>query len=208
MKRIYICLIFVLCLSGSTQAQTEVTLFRQGLALQKAGRLEEAIQSYEKAIALDNDYADAHYQLGRVYYLQATRKNNVKEITGQHEKLFPKQQYVPKWKYGKKELDLAIKEFEEVVRIEPEAADALFMLGLLNHNKGLYDTAIEWHKKAINVSRYSADALDARHDIALIYYHIKNNDAAAIELLRTNLEIYQFHSLSKELLELIENKSK
>lgn len=208
MKRVAGWLVVALCTAGSVQAQTARAYYREGYEHQKAGRLEDAIESYKKAIALNKDYGDAHYQLARVYYFQSKTKNGLAaegertEVETGH----PTHQYVPKWDKGIEELDSAIKEFEEVARIEPKAPDALFMLGLLNHNRGRYDVAIAWHKKAIAASPRSPDAQDARHDSALIYYVIKKDQTVAVALLKENLEINPSHTASARLLGQIEKE--
>lgn len=207
LKSVFIWFIITLYASISVHAQTASDLYREGYGHQRAGRLDEAIQSYRKAIELNKDYADAHYQLGRTYYLQAKEKNRIVSYAEPVvENGLPIQTYNPKWEHGLDELDLAIIEFEEVVRIEPKEPDANSMLGLLNHNRGRYDVAIEWHKKAIALAPTSLDAQDSRHDLALIYYFIKKDEATAITLLKKNLEINPSNNPSKLLLSQIEKK--
>src|SRR5262249_51230585 len=41
-----------------------------GLALQSKGRLDEAANAFHQAIALEPDYAEAHHQLGRIFFAQ------------------------------------------------------------------------------------------------------------------------------------------
>ena len=45
------------------------TAYQRGLALQKEQRTEEAIQAYQKAISLDPEHGNAHYELGWSYWV-------------------------------------------------------------------------------------------------------------------------------------------
>jgi len=207
MKRLFGLLTVLFCIATLLHAQTETQFYNEGYRHQQAGRLQDAILSYKKAIGLNNDNGDAHYQLGRVYYLLASEKNeNMSNGQTTTESGHPTQAYIQKWEKGTDELALAIKEFEEVARIEPMAADAIFMLGLLNHNLGLYDAAIGWHRKAVAVSPGSPDAQDARHDMALIHFFIKKDTTAAIALLKDCLEINPDHLPSIKLMRQIQQE--
>jgi len=50
--------------AGQDKPDDPVTLYNQGVELAKKGQLDDAIASYQKALALHPDYALAHYNLG------------------------------------------------------------------------------------------------------------------------------------------------
>ena len=162
------------------------------------GDIDKAIVELKKAIAIDTDYADAHYNLGFMYHLKAAQKNNTKpeisftNVAGQN--------YIIRWKFGLAELDLAIKEFKEVVRLQPRAADAHFKLGLVYDNNGEYEEAISEYQKAIKLDPTGLDGLDARTNVALIYYFVQERRGEAIKELKAVLIIKPDHAIAKKAL--------
>lgn len=48
--------------------QTAESHFNNGIALAKAGRVEEAIEAYKQAIRIKPDHFDAHSNLGQLYF--------------------------------------------------------------------------------------------------------------------------------------------
>lgn len=102
----------------------ESSTLRSELAatLFRAGSFTEAITECRKAIALDKNNADAHYMLG-FFTLRLAGAN------------------------GKKQLQEAIKEFEEVIRIDPEDPRGYYSLGQIYLGEKDYDTAIKYLEK-------------------------------------------------------------
>ncbi len=49
------------------RANDPVLLFNIGVALEDSGRFREALQSYERCIEHDPDFADAHFNAARIY---------------------------------------------------------------------------------------------------------------------------------------------
>ena len=104
--------------------QQAIELYNKGSFYLEHSMLEDAILAYKKALEIDPDFAEAHYNLGRVYYFVASCANNTNPdpsglvvITGS-----PTQQYKPRWEKGLIELGLALKEFQEVARLQPGSA--------------------------------------------------------------------------------------
>ena len=164
---------------------------QRGWTLYERGEYDKAIAEYKKAIEIDNDYADAHYILGYIYHLQAAHKNEV--MPRKLNTDFPVQNYKSKWEYGLEELDLAMREFKEVIRIEPDAADAHFKLGVVYDNKGEYEKAISEYYKTIELDPQGPDGLDARGNLALIYYAVYGKEDEAIRILEELLKIDPNH---------------
>lgn len=168
----------------------------------RRGEIDKAIVELKKAIEIDPDYADAHYNLGFLYHYKAAQKNNTKpgltftDVAGQT--------YIKKWKFGHEELDLAIKELKEVVRLQPNAADAHFKLGLVYDNKGDYEKAIFEYQKAISFDPTGLDGQDARTNISLIYYFVQERRNDAIKELKEVLKINPNHRIAKKTLKLFQ----
>jgi serine/threonine-protein kinase len=90
-----------------------------GYALEKTGKVDEAIACCKKAIALDPNYAVAHANLG-----------------------------ITLWD-NKRDYDAAIVCFRTVIALEPKFAGAHFSLGNVLRDKGQLEEAIDCYKKAI-----------------------------------------------------------
>ena len=52
---------------GQFRGADATACFNHGVALEDLGRLADAIAAYERALACDPDYVDAHYNLARLY---------------------------------------------------------------------------------------------------------------------------------------------
>lgn len=184
-------------------SQEAIILFNQGNTYKQQGKLAEAIAAYKKALSIDPNFADAHYNLGRTYYLQAAQANNVDPEARFATKGSPTQRYTPKWEKGLPELKLALQEFKEAAKLQPRAADIYSMLGLVFHNMGEHDKAIEFNNRAIELDPRGLDGQDSRHDNALIYFYVKKRRDLAVQLLEENLKINPSHSASQQLLKII-----
>ncbi len=77
--------------------------------------------------------------------------------------------------YDEKKYDLAIKEFEEAIRIKPDLADAHYNLGAVYSSKGLYDLAIRQFEEA---TRIKPDFAEAYLGLGLAYHNKGLKDLA------------------------------
>ncbi|MBN1550991.1 tetratricopeptide repeat protein [bacterium] len=189
-----------ICFVSLSLAETPgQSAFNKGTLLMGQGKIDEAIAEFKKAIAIDQDHVDAHYNLGMAYHLKAAQKNNIniREIGS----TFPKQTYRTKWT-DVDELNLAIIEFKEVLRLQPNAADAHFKLGLLYDNKNDIQNALQEYREAIKLDPRGLDGQDSRANIALILFHVQGKKDEAIKELEALLEINPNHP-SKENLKLM-----
>ena len=133
-----------------------------GWALRQTGQLREAIDAFLEAVRLAPDLAEAHYQLGEIL-----------EQSGQHEEAI-------------KAYRAAVASFGAAVSRRPDAADALFSLGVALWNAGgLY-------KEIISVFR---EAIQLRPDFTDVYYGLGNalievdEREEAIDAFRKGLEL-------------------
>jgi len=153
-----------------------------GACYSEIGPVESAIDSFEKAIALNPNYAEAHYNLGvalqKLGQLDDAILSYNKALICQH--AYPDAHNnigVINLELGM--IDSAIKSFEWAVAFSPEYAEAHNNLGAAFHKMNKFDAAIEQYKKAIIINPEYAKAFNnlgvacdslELYDEALRYY--------------------------------------
>lgn len=101
--------------------------YHKGLTYDTLGLIDKAIKEYKKALEMNPNIPEAHYNLGYDYHI----KNKM--------------------------LDEAIKEYNEAIRLNPRYAEAICNMGTALNDKGLPEEAIEQYKKSIRIKpSYSA----------------------------------------------------
>ncbi len=132
-----------------------------GSFLQEKGIFDEAIQCYQKAIAVNPNFIDAHFNLGVAY-----------QQLGQHDKaVAPYQKAIdlnPENPKAHLNLGIAFKEqglydeaseaFKNALRIKPDYAMAYYNLGNVYLAKGQYNDAMDYYKKTISIDQEYAEA--------------------------------------------------
>ncbi|MCB9479573.1 MAG: tetratricopeptide repeat protein [Deltaproteobacteria bacterium] len=121
----------------------------------------------QQAINRDKHYADAHYLLGQVYLFRAAEKNRLEIKNSGFESAQNK--YVKQYLKGIDELELAKKQFQIVIQLQPKAVDAYLNLGVATDNLGEEEEAKKAYLKAIELKPYSTTARDAHNNLGLIY---------------------------------------
>jgi protein O-mannosyl-transferase len=113
-----------------------------GLALQNGGDLDGATESFERAIQLKPDYAEAHLNLGNV----KLRIGNVDEAIALYRKaidispnLAEAYNNLGVASYGKGDFDTAISSLAKAIQLKPDYGDAYYALGTSYLKRG--DTA-------------------------------------------------------------------
>jgi len=134
-----------------------------GACYSELGQIEFAINSFEKAIALNPKYIEAHYNLGVAF--QKTRKTDnaiecYKEaINGKH--AYPSaHNNLGLISLGCGNLDSAIKSFEWAIAYNPEYAEAHNNLGAAFQELNKIDEAIKQYKKAVTINPLYAQAFN------------------------------------------------
>ncbi|HIL86459.1 MAG TPA: sulfotransferase family protein [Candidatus Marinimicrobia bacterium] len=142
--------------------------------------MDDAVKSYEKAIAIKPDYADAHFNLGNILRdlgeLDGAIKSFVKTIEIMPE--YDEAQYnlgVTLQELG--QLDEAIEQYEKALSINPENADLILNLGFIYQGLGQIDEAIEQYHNALTIDPDNAKVLNnlgnAHNDLGQLDVAIK-----------------------------------
>ena len=124
-------------------------------ACQKAiGSIDSAIQSFEKAIDLKPDYAEAHYNLGVAYQ----NMNNLSDAAECYKKAIIIQPNYPAARINLGSILLrlgdyssAIESLKWAIAFNPENAEAYNNLGAVYSELQQFETAIAQYKKAVSI---------------------------------------------------------
>ena len=140
--------------------------------------MDDAVKSYEKAVAIKPDYADAHFNLGNILRdlgeLDGAIKSFVKTIEIMPE--YDEAQYnlgVTLQELG--QLDEAIEQYEKALSINPENADLILNLGFIYQSLGQIDEAIEQYDNALTIDPDNAKVLN---NLAVIFKDLDQVDEA------------------------------
>lgn len=160
----------------------------QGIALHAQGRLEEAAASYQKALALKPDFAEAHYNIGIVFNelgkLEEAAESCRKALelrpglAEAHSNLGNALQVLGK-------LDEAVASHRKALEFRPDNADWLYNLGAALQEQGMLDEAIASYRKALALKPALAEAWYNLHALLLD----AEGAAPAIECMRKAVEI-------------------
>lgn len=145
----------------TTSADEPAALFRQAVALQRAGDLNAAIRLYEALIARAPDHYDAHMNLG-VALRHAGRAAEAVERYLQAEALRP-QDPTPALSLGSAlvdlgRLDAALAAFDRAIAVQPQAASAHYRRGVVLQALQQLDDAVASYDAAIRLDPALADA--------------------------------------------------
>ncbi len=127
--------------------------YNLGNALQAQGKLDEAVKSYQKALALKADYVEAHINLGNV--LQAQGRLD-KAVEHYRKGISFKPNYAEAhYNLGtalqaQGKLDAAIDSFRKALLLKPDYAEAHYNLGNAFIDQGNLDAAVENYRKALS----------------------------------------------------------
>lgn len=120
-----------------------------------AQSLLQARDAFQKAIDLKNDYATAYYQLALTY---EQMNQNADAINTLEQSL----QHIPanldlkfelgKLYYNEGKIDLAARQFQQVVSLAPGNSNALFSLAVSDEQLGLTQQALNLYKKVLEIN--------------------------------------------------------
>ena len=172
--------------------ETPLTLVGEGKLHLQAGRMEQALAKFQRALELDPNMALAHAVLGEVYL-----KTGQVELAGQHYQravelepdspVFLNDRAIYYRRTGK--LDEARQDLERAIALKPGFALAHVNLGNVYRDLGDYNRAIEHYRSAIAID--SALAV-AYNNLAWVYADKLNaNLGEALALARRAVELSQ-----------------
>ncbi len=125
-----------------------------GITYMRLARYDDAFRELQKAIAIDPNYAKAHYNLGLVYYHKGLLDKEVEEykkaIAIDPEYKIARMNLASAY-LAKGEKALAEKEYNWVIEKEPENKKALYNLGLIYSETKRRDEAILMFERYIKL---------------------------------------------------------
>jgi lipoprotein NlpI len=155
----------------------QVYLYR-GMALEKSGQPERALEDYNQAIALDPSYSDAYLFRGMLYQKKGQADNAIKDFS-RSILLDPSSGkayfnlgviYAETGLYGQ-----AIENFSNSLTRDPTFADAYANRGIAYALSGRQDSALADFNKAIELNERSPDAY---FDRGKLYYSTRRKELA------------------------------
>jgi tetratricopeptide (TPR) repeat protein len=152
-----------------------------GVAEQHSGQLEEAASAYQRALELDRDLMEAHYNLGCLRLEENKPDDAINEFTA----YTLRRANAPEgWlKLGvaqlhAKEIAQAEKSFSTVQSLSPNNAEALNGLGLARMYRGRPEDAEKFFQAAV---QYHPDYGPAILNLATVEHEYLHNDRLALE---------------------------
>jgi tetratricopeptide (TPR) repeat protein len=138
-----------------------VAHYNLGTALYAKGQVDEAMQHYRRAIALDPKYAAAHNNLGLALKAKGQLDEAIaafRRAIALDPKLAVAHNNLGTALYAKGQVDEAIAAFRQAIKLDPKYANAHNNLGNALYDKGQVDEAIQAFRQAIK--------LDPKHALA------------------------------------------
>ena len=138
-----------------------------GIALKEQGKLEEAIEAYNKALAIKPDYAEAYYNMGNALKDQGKLEE---AIEAYNKALSIKPDYAEAYNnmgnalQDQGKLEEAIEAYNKALAIKPDYAEAYYNMGIALQEQGKLEEAIEAYNKALAI----------KPDYAEAYYNMGN----------------------------------
>ena len=140
-----------------------------GIVLQKAGRMDDAVTNYQKAIRMKPDNAKTYYNLGIVFY---EKKQFDDAITNFQKALRLNPEFADAYSglgnsfKEKGLLDEAVHFYQKALQADPDRAEIYYNLGIVLKEKGLFGEAISAYQKAIQLK---PDSLDAYNNLGIAF---------------------------------------
>ena len=153
-----------------------------GLVLSQAGRPEEAIPQFERAVELDPQNADTHNNLANLL----SRQQRFTEAEAQYRQALDIDPALPEAHYGlgmvlyaREKVEEAIRKLEEALRLRPEYTRAHINLGILLDGQQRSAAAIAHFREAVRLA--PADAT-ANNNLVIALTRLGRFDEAARHL--------------------------
>jgi protein O-GlcNAc transferase len=129
--------------------------FQEANRLKDAGRLDEAIASYNQALELNWEDAEYHKKLAEVYVSQGEFENAIASCNFAlkfQPSFAPAYLTIGNALHSQNKLDMAIKAYSQALAIQPEFAEASANLGSMYYQLGQLDSAANSYQKALEIN--------------------------------------------------------
>ncbi|MGL5061013.1 MAG: tetratricopeptide repeat protein, partial [Microcoleus sp.] len=129
--------------------------FVKGNRLKNAGKFEEAIASYNKALEFNREDAEVYKQLAEIDVLQ---NNFARAIERCHLALKYQPNFAPAYLtignawHSQNQLEKAIQAYSQALNIQPDFAEASANLGSMYYKLGQLDSAANCYQKALDIN--------------------------------------------------------
>ena len=154
--------------------------FELGNAMQKLGKLEEAIEAYTKALTLKHDYAEAYYNMG----IALAAQSKLEEAIDAYTKALS---FMPDYAEAYNNMGIALHEqgkqgeaidaYTKALSFMPDYAEAYYNMGIALHELGKQGEAIEAYTKALTLKHDYAEAYNsmgiALHELGKLHEAIE-----------------------------------
>jgi len=133
----------------------------QGAILQELGKLDLSIDAYNKALAIEPNYADAHYNMGMALQRQGKLKEAIKAY---NKALAIKPDNAEAYNnmgialHEQGKLEEVIEAYNKALAIKPDYAEAYYNMGGTLEEQGKLDEAIAAYNKALAIKPDYAEA--------------------------------------------------
>jgi superkiller protein 3 len=160
-----------------------IAYLNMGNIMDDAGRHEDAIKAYEKAMTISSKDASALYNLG-IAYKHAGKPERAIESWKESARLNTKSPAphlaIADYYYEKKFYDLAEKEFQTILSRWPENQDAHFKIATIYYKRNNPEYALNAYRKVLELNENSELARKAMINIAIISSNL-NRDEKTLE---------------------------
>ena len=173
---------------ASSNSQDATHMLEEGMALEKQGQLEEALQRYEAAIRLMPELARAHFNRGNILL----DRGDAASALGAYAKAmeFKPDSAALHYNMGNANLrlgnpEVGVASYRQAITLKPDFADAHMSLGLALGGLGQHEGAVECFSRLVELKPDSADA----HYQRGIAFHDLGSFSDAVKSYRRALEI-------------------
>ncbi|HLH55783.1 MAG TPA: tetratricopeptide repeat protein [Verrucomicrobiae bacterium] len=161
-----------------------------GLALQQAGQQAEAEAAYQRALALDHDLTEVHFNLGCLFLSESNKFDQAKSELINYTLRRPNS--AEGWlrlgeaQLRSREITAAEKSFGEALRLSPQSAEAMTYLGLARYQRRRANEAAQFFTKAL---KQQPDYGPALLNLAIVAQQDLNDPRLALEKYRQYLAL-------------------
>lgn len=173
------------------------TALAEGNKYFETNQTEKAIEAYKQAVALDPDFAEAHFRLGVAYSL-LEKEEEATRLPGEQTEPTPKnRKKEPEKTESQKAFETAIELYNKIVKKDPENAVAFYNLGRSYNKLNEDEDAAKALRKAVKLN---PDSGEYQTELGEALIRLAEYDEA-VRALKKALEIDENNLQAEDLLE-------